>query len=316
MNFAHDPLVAGRADVGAFRDVHADDFGIGPQGHAGHRGEKQNAKRCLSHALKYNSPWCHMNLDPRIDDLYRLPLNEFTAARNALAKTLGGEEAKRVRALAKPTLVPWALNQLFWKARPTYERLLKSGESLRKAQIAALEGRGGEIRRASEAHRKALADSVREAVRLAEAEGSHPGADDLARMLEALSLAATHPEQPGRLTELVRPAGFEALAGVPVAQPKESVPVAHAKEKPAVAAGSRSTRATEDTGAREAAASREREAAAARRREAEGRVTAAALALERAKAAEDAARDAFERSQETRRTAEATLAAARRAAHE
>jgi hypothetical protein len=256
-----------------------------------------------------------VSLDPKIDDLYRLPLAEFTAARNALAKTLGGDEAKRVRALAKPTVVPWALNQLFWKARPTYERLLRSGGALRGVQIAALEGRGGEVRRASEAHRKALADALREATRLAEAEGSRPNADDLARMLEALSLAATHPEQPGRLTELVRPAGFEALAGVPVAQPKEKAPVAAAKEKPGVAAAGWS-RTTESTGAREAAASREREAAAARRREAETRVAAAALALERAKAAEDAARDAFERSQEARRTAEATLAAARTAAHE
>ena len=85
-----------------------------------------------------------MNLDPRIDDLYRLPLNEFTAARNALAKTLGGDEAKRVRALAKPTLVPWALNQLFWKARPTYERLLKSGDALPVGTASASDGSGAE----------------------------------------------------------------------------------------------------------------------------------------------------------------------------
>jgi hypothetical protein len=162
-------------------------------------------------------------LDAKIDDLYRLSLTEFTAARNALAKTLTGDEGKRVRALVKPTLVPWALNQLFWKARPTYDRLLKSGDALRKAQIAALKGRGGDVRRASEAHREALADAVREAARLADTQGARPGADDLGRMLEALSLAATHPERPGRLTEIVQPAGFEALAGVPVAQPKESV---------------------------------------------------------------------------------------------
>ena len=99
-------------------------------------------------------------LDTKLDDLYRLPLADFTAARNALAKTLAGDDAKRVRALVKPTLVPWALNQLFWKARPTYERLLKSGDALRKAQISALEGRGVDVRRASEAHGKALADAL------------------------------------------------------------------------------------------------------------------------------------------------------------
>jgi hypothetical protein len=271
-------------------------------------------------------------IDTKIDDLYRLPLAEFTAARNALAKTVTGDEAKRVRALVKPTLVPWALNQLFWKARPTYERLLKSGDAVRKAQIAALEGRGGDVRRASEAHRKALADALRETTRLAEAEGSHPGADDLARMLEALSLSATHPERPGRLTEIVQPAGFEALAGVPVAAPTEHVPIAQPKGA-APAARTKGPvpvtepedeqdgtagpgRALEHAPARAAAARRERETAEAKRREAEARVNAAAGALERAKAAEAAARDAFERAQEARHTAEAALAAARQGALE
>jgi len=77
-------------------------------------------------------------LDAKIDDLYRLPLSEFTGARNALAKTLTGDEAKRVRALEKPTVVPWAVNQVYWRARSTYDRLMKSGEKLRAAQIAAL----------------------------------------------------------------------------------------------------------------------------------------------------------------------------------
>ena len=80
-------------------------------------------------------------LDAKIDDLYRQPLGEFTGARNALAKTLTGDEAKRVKALAKPTVVPWAVNQVYWRARAAYDRLMKSGERLRKAQIAALEGR-------------------------------------------------------------------------------------------------------------------------------------------------------------------------------
>jgi hypothetical protein len=42
---------AGRADVGALRDVDADDFG--PQGRTDHRGEQQNGKRRLSHPVKY-----------------------------------------------------------------------------------------------------------------------------------------------------------------------------------------------------------------------------------------------------------------------
>ena len=47
-------------------------------------------------------------LETRIDALYALPLADFTEARNALAKSLPGEERARVKRLEKPTVVPWA----------------------------------------------------------------------------------------------------------------------------------------------------------------------------------------------------------------
>src|SRR2546430_1512179 len=74
--------------------------------------------------------------DAKIDDLYQLPLAEFTDARNALAKTLSGADAKAVRQLAKPTVVAWAVNQVYWRARSAYDAVMKSGERLRKAQVA------------------------------------------------------------------------------------------------------------------------------------------------------------------------------------
>ena len=58
-------------------------------------------------------------LDAKIDDLYKLPLGEFTGARNTLAKSLSKDEAKLVKALEKPTGVPWAVNQVYWRARST-----------------------------------------------------------------------------------------------------------------------------------------------------------------------------------------------------
>src|SRR5262245_20176347 len=154
------------------------------------------------------------DLDKHIDELYKEPLATFTSARNALAKSLTGDEAKRVKALAKPTVVPWAANQVYWRARATYDRLLKSGERLRKAQIAALEGKSSDVRTATDQHRRAIADAVKEAERLAAAEGSKPAPDALMRTFEALSLAAEPPEPHGHLTEALQPAGFEALAGV------------------------------------------------------------------------------------------------------
>ena len=168
-----------------------------------------------------------MSIDAKIDDLYRQPLDGFVPARNALAKTLSGADATRVRALAKPTVVPWAVNQVYWHARHTYDRVIKSGERLRAAQIASLEGRRGtDVREAGEAHRRALADAVKEAEHLAAAAGASPAADALMRTFEALSLASGSPEPPGRLTKALQPSGFEALAGVQVkARPAEPAKV-------------------------------------------------------------------------------------------
>lgn len=228
-----------------------------------------------------------MALEADIDDLYKKPLNEFTAARNALAKSLSGDAAKHVKGLTKPTVVPWAVNQLYWHARPAYTKLMTAGEALREAQIAALGGKAAKLSKAAETHRAAVAAAVREAVRLAAESDAHPSAEEIARTLEALSLAAERPSPPGRLTEAVAPAGFEALAGMKVTPPSPS-PKATAR------------------------AEREKEAAAdAQRRELEREVAAAERDLQRAQEAETSARERLERATEERRRAESALAALR-----
>lgn len=172
------------------------------------------------------------SLDQSIDDLYRGPLDQFIPARIALAKTLTGDDRARVKSLKKPTAVPWAVNQLYWRARPVFDRLQKSGADLRRAQVAALEGRKSDVRTAGEAHRKAITDAVKHAIELSEAAGIHPGRDVLAQTFEALSLDPEPNEPAGRLTEPLRPRGFEVLAGVKPAAVK--VPAARpAAVKPA-----------------------------------------------------------------------------------
>src|SRR5262249_51149563 len=53
-----------------------------------------------------------VTVDEIIDQLYGLPLGEFTAARNEAAAELSGDEAKRVKALRKPTGAAAAVNRL------------------------------------------------------------------------------------------------------------------------------------------------------------------------------------------------------------
>jgi hypothetical protein len=242
-------------------------------------------------------------LEQQIDDLYQQPLNDFTAARNVLAKTLSKDDAKRVRALAKPTVVPWAVNQVYWRARNTYERVMKSGEQLRKAQIAALEGRKADVRAASEAHRRAIADAVAEAERLAAPSGSKPAPDALMRTFESLSLATAAPDAPGRLTDALQPAGFEALAGVtPVAAPpgrraapssaplEEGRPPRKRDDQPVEAVHQKRDKA------REAREAREQEEAARQARERDAALRKAEARLARIEAAEQQARAAWERA--------------------
>ncbi|MFL6200680.1 MAG: hypothetical protein ACJ76J_16010, partial [Thermoanaerobaculia bacterium] len=83
-------------------------------------------------------------LDTEIQRLYGLPLGEFTAARNALAKQLrkdGDKEgSEEVAALPKPTVSAWAVNHLFTTNSERMEELLASGERARKALHSILSG--------------------------------------------------------------------------------------------------------------------------------------------------------------------------------
>ena len=245
------------------------------------------------------------SLDDRIDELFAGPLAGFTAARNALARTLTGADAARVKALTKPTVVAWAINQMYWHARDTFDRVIDTGARLRKAQIAALEGKSVDLRAATSAHRQAIAAAVTDAERLAAAAGSHPSPDALTRTLETLSLSPKPPAPFGRLTTELQPAGFEALAGVSPAASRR----APAESRTTKAVELRTGKARQPHETRAQSSARQREAEAAKRLEAEARERAAEqrkreadirkaeAALARAHAAERMAHDAWLRAQ-------------------
>ena len=224
--------------------------------------------------------------DRDIDALYQALPSEFTASRNALAKTLTGEPAREVRSLKKPTVVPWAVNQVYWQARSLYDKLMTRGHELRAAQIASLKGKKSDVRAAMEAHRRAVGEVVHRAEEIASEAGLSPDAEQLARMFEAVSLAATPPSNAGRFTEVIEPQGFEALAGVtPVARPATAVD--HATDR---RTAEQERRQQQEADALLEAASRELERAQERAR-------AARQAAERAEADVAAARGAVAEAQ-------------------
>jgi hypothetical protein len=96
-------------------------------------------------------------------DLYGLPLEEFTKARDELAKELRGagkkDAADEVKALRKPSVSAWTVNQLARRHPPEMKALVKAGDELRKAQRAVVGGRGPEaLRDATRGHRDRLDD--------------------------------------------------------------------------------------------------------------------------------------------------------------
>jgi hypothetical protein len=152
-------------------------------------------------------------LDPRTDELYKLPLDEFTKARNALAKTLSGHDKAAVASLAKPSVAMWAVNQLYWQDAPTYTALVDASEKLRAAHRAALNGRKVETRAPDELHRTTLEKAYMKAVAIAEKKGT--SLTDTVRDAVRRTLAALPTdERPGRLTREPGPVGFSLLTGI------------------------------------------------------------------------------------------------------
>jgi hypothetical protein len=167
-------------------------------------------------------------LERELDALYQLPLDQFTSARNELAKRLRAdgqaEQAEQVKALRKPPVAVWLVNRLVRNDELDVQRLLKAGESMTKAQAKVARGQSPEaFLDARREEQRALERLARAAQRLAESEGVGRSAID--RAMQTLRAASLTDEgrrllKQGRLTEEVQPLGFEALAGLNFAPPK------------------------------------------------------------------------------------------------
>ena len=84
---------------------------------------------------------------PEASELYRGAPESFIAARDAQVERLRadghGDDAAAVKALRKPTVVAWALNQLAVRDPDGMRALLEAGGEVRAAQQAALSSKRG-----------------------------------------------------------------------------------------------------------------------------------------------------------------------------
>ena len=276
-------------------------------------------------------------LESEIDHLYQVPLGEFTAARNALARR-AGPRAADVRALPKPTLAAWAINQLFWKNRAVYDALVERAADLRATHAAALRGKRTDLRGASRAHDESMDAALKATLSLL-ANSGQPVSDATKQALATTLRALPGPEPAGRLSRQLQPGGFEMLAaGAPSGRAREAAPrpeplrretraisrddrdrtaarLAAARET--AAASARATRDAEQVVRREqfeaARAVREAEKAGRRVAEAEAALKTAQQELAEAKREAAAAARARETADRRARQAADALARARKA---
>ena len=162
------------------------------------------------------------------DDLYGLPLSEFTAARDSLARELRAagdkDSADAVKRLPKPSLTAWALDQAARAHPDAVARLLERGEELRDAQRAALTGDASRLREAGRGLAEELDRVAGRAAEVLREAGRQPGVTHLERIRDTLRAAAADPEvgellRRGVLVADAEPAGFGlgGLGGLDVA---------------------------------------------------------------------------------------------------
>ena len=222
-------------------------------------------------------------------ELYGLPADEFTAARNARAKELKPDSPELAAALAKlpkPSAAAAAVNRVARREPSEVRALIQAGKRLRQAQEAAVAGKGSDLQGAVREHRAALERVQREVRKL------KLSAAVLERVVATVRAASVDPElQPllerGLLAHEVEGSGFSLDPGLVAAAPARRTAQPKSKPKP------------------KAAAAKVDEAAKARLRKAKERLAAAS------KEAAAAQKELARAERDAKRTAEAVAKAER-----
>ena len=235
-----------------------------------------------------------------VDDLFRLPLTEFTPARNALAAKLAKAgrtiEAKHVKSLAKPPAPAWAVNQLYWQKPKAIDDLIDVTERVRKAQTGKL--KNADVRELLSEKKKMMGALMERASSILSDAGSAASPAAMRRVsatLEALAVwgKSEGAPQAGRLTADLDPPGFDALAAV----------MGGAKIDTANVLSFRSAKKTEDPAATRAQARDALKAAEKQLKEAQREAERAEAALTKASARAAAAEARYNEARDEARAA-------------
>lgn len=211
-----------------------------------------------------------------IDALYQIAPGEFTAARNALAKTKGAAGAG-IKTLEKPTLPAWAVNQVYWHDRTIFDALIKASVAMRQAHVHVISGRSADVGGAEHAHAAAIKTALQSARKHIESAGEKATPATIDAISETLQALPTE-DTPGRLTKPLKPMGFGALMGM-------GIPVVQGSTRPGVPGSAGPARRTLGEGGAKGPSKKELAEQAAARKAAAKAMKAAEVAEEKADAA-------------------------------
>jgi hypothetical protein len=237
-------------------------------------------------------------LDEDLDLLFSASPEDFTGLRNDIVKRLrdAGEDeaAKRVKALRRPSLPVWALNQVARIDRDGIAGLLESQEAM--GAIADVD----RLRELSKKRRQLVARLTDSASSVLEESGRNASSQTLEKVRNTL-LAATSPEEAellrtGRLQTELQSHGFDGMLGAESLPEVEADDDSPARRKKVAKAEELDEKAGEAV--REAAELRR--VAEGLKREAKRTQAAARAADDKASAAEAAARRAEDAAKKAR----------------
>lgn len=243
-----------------------------------------------------------MNVDEAASELYGRPLAEFVDARNELAKrakTEGANEAATsIKAMRKPTVAAWVINQLVRASRSDVEDLVALGEQMR---TATAESDGAKLRELT-AERRAVIDTLQTAAKRIAIDAGQQAGDVVVAAVNMTLMAAVADPRAGLevLTGcLAKPLEHVGFGPLPTGEPAEviSLSAARAARTSNVTAPSR---AAKKTTSKKAEVVDPREAALSE-------LEAAEADLENAETRVEQLRTAFREIRERVATAEATV---------
>jgi hypothetical protein len=158
-------------------------------------------------------------LEAELDALFALSPEAMVEARNELAARLrkagDSENAARIKALKRPTLSAWLLNQLFFHEPEQLRQAVEQAERVRALHAQDNVDRVA-LRNAAAEQQARITHLVQKGISYAEAAGLPHGLAQQRKLLATIQgwLSGAGDEPPGRMTRDLEPSGFAAVQSV------------------------------------------------------------------------------------------------------